>query len=356
MTKRPARARAASHDQLKRTAAIAVIQIFLLGVILTRGSSSQFVPQNVIVALPSPPSTAYLVAQAFPLTQPATPLLALAGFSVADASEKPENDAAAAPIPLVVRPPFRPDDAALDDDFTEWEAVGAGQSTAPGILRFGPMRVPLHIAQNVVEAAHRTGSDPALLMAIADKESAFSTAVKARTSSATGLFQFIGKTWVNAFQSFAGLHSESAALKAVADAGGNVDFASLKPSKILQMRNDPYLSAAFAGEMLKRDGKEIANQIGRNLTSGETYLIHFLGKDDAGRFMRALEANPGAMAAQLLPKPAQANRPIFYEGRRAKTIHEVHQAFELMMRLRKDRYRDVAKKLPVGVSAYAPSE
>lgn len=145
------------------------------------------------------------------------------------------------------------------------------------------------------------------------------------------------------------------ALKALAGAEQAVDFSSLKTSKILQMRNDPYLSAALAGEMLTRDRTEIAGQIGRDLTSGETYLIHFLGKDDARRFMQALETNPGASAAKLLSKVARANRPIFYAARRAKTVHEVHQTFEDMMRMREDRYRGVAEKLPDGVSAYTPA-
>lgn len=340
--------RPASQDQLKRATAFAALQIALLGVIVARHPLGQTPVSTTFVALPSSPSPTNLAAHVFPLATPTSPLLAIAG-----AAASSNRAAAYSQIAALPASPFKQDDAALDDDF---DAAPGDRPATPGILQFGPMRVPVHVAQNVVAAAHKTGSDPVLLMAIADKESAFSTTVKARTSSASGLFQFIGKTWLNAFHSFAELHSQSAALKTVAGAGGEINFSSLKPSKILQMRNDPYLSAAFAGEMLKRDRKEIAGQIGRDLTSGETYLIHFLGKDDASRFMRALETNPGAPAARLLPRPARANRPIFYEARRAKTVHEVHQAFETMMRTREDRYRDIAKQLPNGVSAYSPVE
>ena len=127
-------------------------------------------------------------------------------------------------------------------------------------------------------------------------------------------------------------------------------------AQILNLRNDPYLSAALAAEMLKKDSAKIADTIGRPLTPGETYLIHFLGPDDTERFMKAMVESPNMSAAALLPKPARANKPIFYEqqGRRLKdrTVAEVHDAFETMMDKRTSRYGDVASKLPAGVTAY----
>ena len=43
----------------------------------------------------------------------------------------------------------------------------------PGTLRFGPVRLESAIVEHVVEAAKIADMDPALLMAIADKESSF---------------------------------------------------------------------------------------------------------------------------------------------------------------------------------------
>ena len=87
--------------------------------------------------------------------------------------------------------------------------------------------------------------------------------------------------------------------------------------------------------MLKHDGEGIASRLGRPLTQGETYLIHFLGPEDAERFMKKMDDDPRASAAALLPKAAKANKPIFYErqGRRMKgcSVREVHEAFEAMM-------------------------
>lgn len=221
--------------------------------------------------------------------------------------------------------------------------------SAPGVLQFGPVRVARAIVEHVVQAAKTTGSDPALLMAIADKESSFAPRAKASTSSASGLFQFIDSTWFKAVRLFGWRYGQEAAAKAIEDADGD-RIAPQKRSEILKLRNDPYLSAVFAAELLKYDGDRIAERLGRPLTAGETYLIHFLGPEDAARFMQKVDEAPNTSAARLLPRPARANKPIFYgrQGRKMKdkSVGEVHEAFEAMMGQRSDRYKGVENKLP----------
>ncbi|WP_457796403.1 transglycosylase SLT domain-containing protein [Methylocystis sp. S23] len=258
------------------------------------------------------------------------------------------------------------DESALDSDFSleqaalTWShrlASDEDAADAPGVMRFGSVKVRQSIVERVVQAANKTEMDPALLMAIADKESNFSTTAKARTSSASGLFQFVEKTWLQAVKNFGHLYGRKEEANAIADASEAIGaVAPQKKAQILNLRNDPYLSAALAAEMLKKDSAKIAEKIGRPLTPGETYLIHFLGPDDTERFMTALVSTPNISAAALLPKPARANRPIFYEqaGRkmRDKTVAQVHEAFESMMEKRTTRYEDVAQKLPAGAMAY----
>ncbi len=59
--------------------------------------------------------------------------------------------------------------------------------------------------------------------------------------------------------------------------------------------------------MLKRDSLRIAKRIGRNLTGGEVYLVHFLGPDGAERMIDEVTRKPDTVAADLLPSP---RRPI----------------------------------------------
>lgn len=234
---------------------------------------------------------------------------------------------------------------------------GGREADPPGYMRFGPVRVSQAIVEHVLKAAKTTGSDPALLMAIADKESNFAPRAKASTSSASGLFQFVETTWLKAVRAFGWRYGHEEAANAIGGDDGAPYLPPAKRAAILNLRNDPYLSAALAAEMLKRDGDKIAEKLGRPLTEGETYLIHFLGPEDAGRFMAKLEEQPNASAARLLPRPARANAPIFYEQqgsrRKDKSVGEVHEAFETMMRKRSERYQDIEARLPKGVAAYA---
>jgi hypothetical protein len=216
------------------------------------------------------------------------------------------------------------------------------------IVRFGSRQVKRWLIDTLLSAARTVDSDPALLMAIADKESSFSPTAKARTSSAEGLFQFIDRTWLMVVREFGakhGLAAEAAAITVDSDGDPSVADGAMR-AKILKLRRDPRLASIMAAEMLKRDSERIAQRVGRSLSSGEIYLAHFLGPNDAQRFIAKLDDEPNAVAAKLLPKPARANRPIFFAAvrrRRAKSlsIAEVHRKFEEMMQARIERFRGV---------------
>ena len=220
------------------------------------------------------------------------------------------------------------------------------------ILEFGPMRIRRHLVQKIVRAAQEVQTDPVLLTAVADKESSFITAVQAKTSSATGLFQFIERTWLGVVRDFGPQHGlAQEATLVVPDGNDRPSIADASErARVLELRRDPYLSAVLAGEMLKRDAARIALRIGRELTLGEIYLAHFLGAEDAENFLSQVVDKPKSAAATLLPGPARANRSIFFggmvgRGRHRKpallSVTQVHEKFEAMMSTRGNRYRDV---------------
>ncbi|MFD0935040.1 transglycosylase SLT domain-containing protein [Methylobacterium trifolii] len=230
----------------------------------------------------------------------------------------------------------RPELAAYTALASELEAKGPRNPDE--LLVFGPMKIRRYLVEKIVRASRATSVDPVLLMAIADKESSFKTEVQAQTSSASGLYQFIEKTWLGVVREFGpryGLEKEAALLTA-----GDVPAA--QRTRILDLRRDPYLSAVLAAEMLKRDSLRIARRIGRNLTGGEVYLVHFLGPDGAERMIDEVTRKPDTVAAELLPRPAAANKPIFYgAGSKSLSVAEVRGKFETMISLRLDRYRSV---------------
>jgi hypothetical protein len=63
--------------------------------------------------------------------------------------------------------------------------------------------------------------------------------------------------------------------------------------------------------------------LGREPDAAELYLAHFLGAGGAGTLLTALQADPGQSAAALFPQPAAANRAIFYDNGRPRSVAEV---------------------------------
>ena len=220
----------------------------------------------------------------------------------------------------------------------------AVDNTANAVI--DPARASL--AGTIKQAAAATGANFGYLVATAKIESNLNPSAAAPASSARGLYQFIEQTWLGVVSEFGPRHGLQGEARLIGRSGRQYVVADAgERQRILDMRREPYISALLAAEMLKRDTLRLEKAMGRHLTGGEIYLIHFLGPDAAQTFIATMEETPGAKAAELLPRPAQANRPIFYAeaGGETKTlsVSEVHKKFNDMIKLRLDRYGDVRK-------------
>ena len=339
----PHRVETLRHQKLRRSlwrmaATPAVVALLAGGAILSQNAHR---PQKVAAANPATTTSAPLVRPPLPLSaRETTPTPAFYDY---------DGDADQAAITWARRLPEQEGEPGRS-----FLALAPNASSA--MMQFGPMRIKRELVETVVRAARKTDTDPTLLMSIADKESAFAPTVKASTSSATGLFQFIDSTWLRVVRDFGaqhGLAKEAAAIDSSEGPPSIADPAARR--RILGLRNDPYLSAILAAEMLKHDAAQISLRIGRNLSDGETYLAHFLGPSDAEKFMTKVVTEPKYAAPKLLPKPARANRTIFFAAAKRRagglSVADVHQKFETMMDLRAERYRDVEKLTEV--SAFA---
>jgi hypothetical protein len=255
--------------------------------------------------------------------------LAAAKAAVEAVAKTPDSvDAPARPVPAP-----RPEDLKI-----------ATSADPNEILTFGPIKVRRHLAETIVRASRVVGADPTLLMAVADKESSFATEVTAKTSSATGLFQFIESTWLGILAEFGKKHGFEREAQMIVRVDNRWTVPNpVERNQILDMRRDPYLAALMAGEMLRRDTLRIERRLGRHLSGGEIYLVHFLGPEGAQTFIDQVEGNPNLVAAELLPKPAEANKSIFFDRDGGKTVSEVHRQFEQMISTRLNRYQEVRR-------------
>ena len=171
---------------------------------------------------------------------------------------------------------------------------------------FSPRRV-------IADAARRTGADFEYLMRTAERESSFDAGARARTSSASGLFQFIDQTWM-AMVSRHGEKHGYGELAAAIDQDSRGRFSVSDPqmrARILDLRFEPGAASVMAGELAAENAGHLRAAIGREPSSGELYAAHFLGAGGASRLIQAVEAEPGVNAETLFPAAAAANRAVF---------------------------------------------
>ncbi|HPE33153.1 MAG TPA: transglycosylase SLT domain-containing protein [Parvularculaceae bacterium] len=171
-------------------------------------------------------------------------------------------------------------------------------------------------------AADATGVGFDVLYNMAQRESSLNPDAKAKTSSAAGLFQFIDQTWLGAVKKYGAAHGlEEQAASITQNAKGRYVVADAqKREEILNLRFDPSTASALAGELIQENTTALENKLGRAVNSVDVYAAHFLGANGAARL---LSASSDDTAATILPKAASANRNVFYDGARAKTVGEV---------------------------------
>ena len=177
------------------------------------------------------------------------------------------------------------------------------------------------------DAARATGAGFEYLLNTAIRESNLNPNAKAKTSSATGLFQFIDQTWLGTMKQSGAAHGYGKFADAITRTpSGRYTVADpAMREKVFALRKDPAANAVMAGEFANANAKVLNDRLGRKPTDGELYMAHFLGASGAARFIRAAEANPNGKAAALFPRAAHANNSIFYDkSGSARSLKQVY--------------------------------
>lgn len=175
-------------------------------------------------------------------------------------------------------------------------------------------------------AAGATGIDFDFLLRTAKRESSLNPLAKARTSSATGLFQFVEQTWLSMVKRHGAQHGYGRYAEMIEKgAGGRLHVPDPEARrKVLDLRLDATAASLMAGELAADHASYLKGRIGRDPTSGELYAAHFLGPVGSAKLIMANEQSPGASAASLFPAAAGANRSIFYDKGRPVSVAEVY--------------------------------
>src|ERR1051326_8110165 len=113
-------------------------------------------------------------------------------------------------------------------------------------------------------ASARTGARFDYLLSQARIESSLNPDAHARTSSATGLFQFIEQTWLGMVKQHGAAHGLGAAADAI-QRGRNGHYYVTDPAmrqQILDLRRQPEAASAMAAELASDNGRYLATRLG----------------------------------------------------------------------------------------------
>ena len=184
----------------------------------------------------------------------------------------------------------------------------------------------------IENASRDTGVEFSYLLEQAEAESNFDTDVKAKTSSATGLYQFLDATWLETVAKHGGKHGLGKYESQISYNSKNGRISVSNPAlknEILELRKDPEIASRMAAEFAKDNKDYLAKHTKSDIGSTEMYLAHFLGAGGAAKFINAMNRNENQPAKNIFPDAARANHNVFYnKNGTARSLKQVHAFFD----------------------------
>ncbi len=181
----------------------------------------------------------------------------------------------------------------------------------------------------IAAASSKTGIDFQYLLGQAKLESGLQTNARAATSSASGLYQFIERSWLSVVKQHGAEHGLGWAANAISSSNGRPSVADpAMRQAILALRNNPDAASLMAAEHASDNKTALESKLGRTATGTDLYMAHFLGLGGAKKFLGALQSSPGQSAAALFPAAANANRNVFYASNgQPRSLSDVYSRF-----------------------------
>lgn len=189
---------------------------------------------------------------------------------------------------------------------------------------------PKNVLHAVERAAARTGANFSFLMEKAAAESNFNTKAKSKSSSATGLFQFIESTWLKMIKEHGHKYGLGSLAEKIEMKGGRpcVDDCDTR-NAILSLRKNPEIAALMAGELTENNEQYLKAHTKGDVGETELYLAHFLGAGGAAKFLNGRAYDGDRPAAALFVREARANKSIFFDRAtgEARSLNEIYDLF-----------------------------
>lgn len=182
----------------------------------------------------------------------------------------------------------------------------------------------------IQQASAKTGVDFGYLVKQANVESSMNPNAKARTSSATGLYQFIEQTWLRMVKEHGAEHGYGKFANAITQGRDGEYHVSNRGTRnaILNLRKDPQASSLMAAELATENDAFLRSSAGVEPSGTDLYLAHFMGAQGASNFLKSMQKNPWAPAASIFPEAARSNRNIFYAQGKPLSLQAIYNRFD----------------------------
>ncbi len=194
----------------------------------------------------------------------------------------------------------------------------------------------IDVQKQIIAASHRSDIDAEYLLLLATIESSLNPKAKARTSTATGIFQFLEQTWLEVIRDYGakyGLEKEAKMIRK--GKKGNPHLLYVKNKKeerrILNMRFDPTISTQMAIEFTNKNKEFLEKELKVKATNVNLYTVHFFGKNNAKKFFKILHKKPHWNPIDFFGRGVvNRNKGVFYfkNGKTPRSFGQIHSEFE----------------------------
>lgn len=174
-------------------------------------------------------------------------------------------------------------------------AISGAETRAPARIAITPTALPPVSAPQTPKPQ----SNNSMFDKIKKVESAGNPNAKNPNSSASGLYQFTDSTWARGVNKY----------------GKDLGIT-------YKDKNNPQAQEKMVRKLASDNAQFIRTKLNIEPNIGDMYAAHFLGAPDAVRLIKAQGSNK--LGTALFPKAARANRNIFYDKMRPRSVEEIY--------------------------------
>ena len=206
-----------------------------------------------------------------------------------------------------------------------------------------PVDASPEVLDAILVASRTHGVDPIFMLSTAWTESRLRPAIRNPGSSASGLFQYTERTWLNALREFGGPHGVAHLAHAANDRSLPQAERSRAYREAVGLRSNARLNAMMAAGHMRMFSDAYRARFRREPRFTDLHVMHMLGDTSGLHFIAVVQREPGRSVSEFLGEDAMdANAGIFrrngVRGGAALSVGEVYRIMSNIVESRRSRF------------------